>query len=145
LPTKPTTRICLARGTAAACAFLGAAAIATSTADAAHSSRADTKAWCAAVIQANTMFGTMKNKHYVAAALNGPKAAALIGYAVRHKAQLLAATPAVIKKAQTDELTFYTHLVGSGFSPKTAMAPFTLAESKKLLDYQHAHCGITGP
>jgi hypothetical protein len=98
------------------------------------------------VIKTNTRFGTMKNKHYIRSALASPSIQrALITYTVKHKARLLSITPAAIKTAMSHELTYYGHLVASGFSQKTPLAPFTIADSRKLLDFQHRRCGITGP
>jgi hypothetical protein len=115
-------------------------------ANAADTASSDTATWCAAVIKTNTRFGTMKNKHYIQSALTSPSIQkALITYTVKHKAKLLSITPTAIKTAMSHELTYYTHLVASGFSKSTPLAPFTIADSRKLLNYQHAHCGITGP
>ena len=113
---------------------------------AAHSTGSNTAQWCAAVIKTNTRFGTMKNKHYIRSALNSPSVQkALVTYTVKHKAQILAITPAQIKTAMSHELTFYANLVANGFKRTTPLAPFSPADSKRLLDFQHAHCGITGP
>jgi hypothetical protein len=130
---------------AAMCSLI-ASVVVISPATAADAASADTAAWCAAVIKANTRFGTMKNKHYLRSALASPRIQkALISYTVKRKAQVLSITPSAIKTAMSHELTYYSHLVANGFSKTTPLAPFTIADSKKLLAYQHAHCGITGP
>ena len=111
---------------------------------AATGTRSDTAAWCALVIQINTKYGAMKNKHY----LNPIPAKAsktIIAYAVAHRAQILAVTPASIKKAQSDELTYYAHAVANNYAPTTPLTPLTPAELTQLLNFQHAKCGITGP
>lgn len=102
------------------------------------------KAWCMLAIKINTQYGTMKNKHY----LPGNKVPlksqeALISAAIAQRTQILAVTPTVIKKAMTDELTYYAHLKARGYTNPGLLTPFTIAEAGQLLTYQHKYCGIT--
>ena len=145
--SQPIVR-CLRRrmsGFAAASLAAGCLALLVSSPGvAATGTRSDTSAWCAMVIQINTKYGAMKNKHYLFPI--PPKASkTIISYAVAHRTQLLAVTPSVIKKAMGDELTYYAHVVASHYAPTTPLAPFTPAEATQLLNFQHAKCGITGP
>jgi hypothetical protein len=113
---------------------------------AATSSGPNTAAWCALVIQLNTKYGVMKNKHYLPINTVPPKAQkAVISAGLAHRTQILALTPTVIKKATSDELTYFAHLRASGYSLQVSPAPFTVAEARQLLIFQHAKCGITGP
>jgi hypothetical protein len=113
---------------------------------AATSTGSDTPAWCAMVIQINTKYGAMKNKHYLPGAKVPLKSQeAIISAAVAQSAQILKITPAAIKKAMSDELTYYAHLKARNYASPASLAPFTIAEAGQLLDFQHAKCGITGP
>lgn len=137
---------CRRHSAAALLSVFVAAVVAVPIAAAAPARATDRAAWCAAVIKINTRFGTMKNKRYIQSALSSPaKRQAVVRYAVAHKAHILAITPKEIKKAQIHELTFYANLVENDFATSTPLAPFTFADSTQLLDYQHEHCGITGP
>jgi hypothetical protein len=128
------------------CTALFVTAGVVSPANGSSSEGSDTGSWCAAVIRMNTQFGTMKNKRYLPPVQVSTKALrAVITYAAAHRMELLAATPAEIKTAQTHELVYFTHLVVTKFSPRTPLLPYTHTDAVTLLDYQHAHCGIKGP
>jgi hypothetical protein len=70
---------------------------------------------------------------------------AVIEAGVPYANQLIAAAPKSIKKAQRDEITYFRHLKANHYSPKTPLAPYTSADARRLLDFQHKHCGIKGP
>jgi hypothetical protein len=145
MPSQPVVRLRqrMSLPVAASLAVVCVALIVASSSVAATRAVSNTAAWCALVIQINTKFGAMKNKHYLSPTAKVSKA--IIPYAVAHRAQILAVTPTVIKKAQSDELTYYAHLVASNYAPTTPFAPLTPAELTQLLNFQHAKCGITGP
>ena len=118
--------------------------LAATSADSSLSAGPSTKAWCALVIQINTRYGAMKNKRYLPAGqvpLKSQKA--IVAAAVAQRARILAVTPIVIKKAMTDELTYYARLKARGYSNPASLAPFTIAEAGQLLTFQHTKCGIT--
>jgi hypothetical protein len=101
--------------------------------------------WCALVIQINTKYGLMKNKRYLPAnkvPLSAVKGA--FDAALKMRSKLLSVTPSSIKKAMTDELTWYTHVKANHYSLKTPLAPLTIAEIRQLGTYQRTKCGITG-
>jgi hypothetical protein len=50
----------------------------------------------------------------------------------------------VIKKAMSDELTYYAHLKARNYAASASIAPLTITEAGQLLNFQHAKCGITG-
>jgi hypothetical protein len=132
--------------TAASLAVVCIALLVASPSMAATGTRSDTAAWCAIVIQINTKYGAMKNKHYLPGNKVPLKAQeAIISAALAQRTQILAVTPAVIKKAMSDELTYYAHLKARGYSNPASLAPFTTAEAGQLLTFQRTKCGITGP
>ena len=131
--------------TAFSIAFLASSpGLAATSADSSLSSGPSAKAWCALVIQINTRYGAMKNKHYLPGNQVSVKSQkAIISAAVAQRARILAVTPIVIKKAVTDELTYYARLKARGYSNPASLAPFTIAEAGQLLTFQHTKCGIT--
>ncbi len=109
------------------------------------SAATSTSAWCAEVIRINTKFGTMKNKRYLPAnQVSNKTRIAVYEYAIAHRSQLLSIAPAVIKKAQADELTFFARLKANHYSPTTPLAPMTIADVKQLSAFQRTKCGIKG-
>ena len=126
-----------------AAAAVTAVGLASSGAPAATASPSDTGSWCALVIKINTAAGYMKNKHYgkltpqifkavlVAGAGDGPK--------------LVAAAPASIKAATQHEVAWFAKVKANGYNAATPPGSFTAADARKLIAFQHAHCGITGP
>ncbi len=119
-------------------------AAATTTARSSPASSANAAQWCALVIQINTKYGTMKNKRYLPTGkvpLSAWKAVIDAGLAARSR--ILAVTPKSIKKAMTDELTYFARIKANHYSLKTPLAPFTIAEVKQLGNFQRTKCGIT--
>jgi hypothetical protein len=100
--------------------------------------------WCADVIRINTQYGYMKNKHYNAQATPA-QIRNIVGATLAYKAAFLAETPAEIKTQTSHELIFFAHWRANNYSSTTPLAPYGRADAVKLLAYQHAHCGITGP
>jgi Spy/CpxP family protein refolding chaperone len=105
----------------------------------------NTAQWCAAVIRVNTQFGTMKNKRYVPLEKVTQKQwIAVWDYTLKHKAELLAITPAVIKKAMQHELAFFARLKATHWATTKSLAPMTIADVKQLNAFQRTQCGIKG-
>ena len=100
--------------------------------------------WCADVIRINTQAGYMKNKHYNTAATPA-QLQRIVEKTLAMREELLAETPAEIKTATSHELTFFANWKESNDLNPTVLAPFSQADATKLMRYQHAHCGITGP
>ena len=99
--------------------------------------------WCASVIRINTQLGTMKNKRYLPTGQLSKKAiVAVMEYALKNRAKLLAITPNEIRTAQTHELAFYAKLKANHYAPTTPLGPYTLADNAKLIAFQKAKCGI---
>ena len=99
--------------------------------------------WCASVIRINTQFGTMKNKRYLPIGQLSKKAiVAVMEYALKNRAKLLAITPNEIRTAQFHELAFYTKLKANHYASTTPLGPFTLADNEKLIAFQKVKCGI---
>ena len=99
--------------------------------------------WCASVIRINTQFGTMKNNRYLPIGQLSKKAiVAVMEYALKNRAKLLAITPNEIRTAQIHELAFYTKLKANHYAPSTPLGPFTLADNQKLIAFQKVKCGI---
>lgn len=102
-------------------------------------------AWCAAVIQINTKYGTMKNKHYLPAnQVTDKQRFAVYEASLKARSQLLAITPAAIKKSMADELAFFANLKANKYATTTPLTPLTIADIKQLTAYQRTQCGITG-
>jgi hypothetical protein len=102
--------------------------------------------WCADVIRINTQSGLMKNKHYLPASqVTLAQYKRVIEAALAKRAQLLAETPTEIKTATSHELAYFARLKANNYAPTTTMTPYTAGDATKLINYQHAHCGITGP
>jgi hypothetical protein len=120
---------------------VGLAAFAASAGAAAAPSPAK---WCADVIRINTQAGYMKNKHYNTTATPA-QVKQIVTRTLAMRETLLAETPAEIKAATSHQLTFYSNWQQSNDLNPTVLAPYSQADANRLLHYQHAHCGITGP
>jgi hypothetical protein len=131
-------RLALAAAAAAGVAGSLAAGAPTGTA-----SGRDTGSWCALVIKINTSAGYMKNKHYGKLTPQIFKAVIVAGQG--SGARLVAAAPASIKAATQHEVAWLAKVKANGYNPATPGGAFTAADARKLIAFQHAHCGITGP
>jgi hypothetical protein len=119
--------------------FAGAAPSARSTAVRA----ADTQSWCAAVIATNTKYGTMKNKTFISIDKVSPTAwKNVVDAAVAGRRRFIALAPASIKTAVTHEMAYFVHLKANHYSQSTPLAPWTLAEVKKITNFEKTQCGI---
>jgi len=127
----------------AVAAAVTAAGLVSSGAHAATRSGSDTGSWCALVIKINTAAGYMKNKHYGHLTPQIFKAVLLAGAGYGPK--LVAAAPASIKSATQHEVAWFAKVKANGYNPATPTGTFTAADAKKLILFQHVHCGITGP
>jgi hypothetical protein len=127
-------------------AFAGiiAVALAAIAASAGAADAPNPAKWCADVIRINTQAGYMKHKHYNTMATPA-QVKQIVTRTLAMRERLLAETPAEIKSATTHELTFFANWRESNDVNPTVLAPYTQADAAKLLHYQHAHCGITGP
>jgi len=127
----------------AALAAAGAAAPLAGGAPAGPASRRDTASWCALVIKINTAAGYMKNKHY--GRLTPQIFRAVIAAGQGYGDRLVAAAPPSIKAATQHEVAWLARAKANGYNLATPGGTFTATDSRKLIAFQHAHCGITGP
>jgi hypothetical protein len=102
--------------------------------------------WCAFVIRIGTQSGTMKNKHYLSQSdYTLAQVKLIVEATLAERAQLLAETPPEIKTAISHELSYMARLKATKYAPSASTSPFTVVDSHKLISYEHAQCGITGP
>ncbi len=106
-------------------------------------STSDTAGWCALVIKINTSAGYMKHKHY--GKLTPKLFKAVIEAGQGYGAGLIAAAPSSIKAATKHEVAWLAKARANGYNPATPGGAFSAADARKLIAFQHAHCGITGP
>ena len=104
---------------------------------------ADTKSWCAAVIATNTKYGTMKNKTFLPIDKVSPTAwKNVVDAAVAGRSRFIALAPASIKTAVKHEMAYFVHLKANHYAQSTPLAPWTLAEVKKITNFEKTQCGI---
>lgn len=119
-------------------------AAATSSTSTTTASVVDTKSWCKAVIDANTRAGTMKNKRYLAPSQITPaKWKKVVDAAVANASRYIALAPSSIKTAVRHQMAYFRNIKANNYSRTTPLAPMTLADVKKLTDFQRTKCGIT--
>lgn len=104
---------------------------------------ADTASWCALVVKINTTAGYMKNKHY--GRLTPRILRAVIAAGQGYGPRLIAAAPPSIKAATKHEVAWLARVKANGYNPATPGGAYTPADARKLIAFQHAKCGITGP
>jgi len=105
---------------------------------------ADTKAWCALVIQVNTKYGTMKNKRFLPTSKVSASAwKKVVDAGVAGRSRLLAVTPSSIKTAMTHELAWFARVKANHYSSATPLAPWTVAEVTQITNFERTKCGIT--
>ena len=127
-----------------AMALVVAASAAARTNTASSTARqADAKSWCKAVIDANTKAGTMKNKRFVSFAtvpLSAYKK--IVNEAVANGGKYIALAPGSIKTAVTHQIAYFKNIKAHNYSKTTPLAPMTLADVKKITDFERTQCGI---
>ena len=98
---------------------------------------------CAAVIATNTKLGTMKNKTFISTdKLSPTKWKNVVDAAVAGRSRFIALAPASIKTAVTHEMAYFVHLKANHYAQSTPLAPYTLAEVKKITSFEKTQCGI---
>jgi hypothetical protein len=104
---------------------------------------ADTKSWCNAVIQTNTKAGTMKNKRFLDFATVPASAwKNVVDAAAAHGDEFIALAPSSIKTAVKHQIAYFKHIKANHYSKTTPLAPMTLADVKKITDFERTQCGI---
>ena len=101
------------------------------------------KAWCAAVIDTNTKAGTMRNKRFLdfsTVPLSAWKK--VVDAAAAHGDKFIAIAPSSIKTAVTHQIAYFRHIKANHYSKTTPLAPMTLADVKKITDFERTQCGI---
>ena len=104
---------------------------------------AGTHSWCAAVIATNTKYGTMKNKTFISTdKVSATAWKNVVDAAVAGRSRFIALAPASIKTAVTHEMAYFVHLKANHYAQSTPLAPWTLAEVKKITNFERTQCGI---
>ncbi len=120
-----------------------APAAATTYTSATTASVVDTTSWCKAVIDANTRAGTMKNKRFLSPSRITPVMwKKVVDMAVANGSKFIALAPSSIKTAVTHQIAYYKHIKANHYSKTTPLAPMTLADVKKITDFERTQCGI---
>jgi hypothetical protein len=121
-----------------------APAAATKSTSKTPANAADTKSWCKAVIDTNTKAGTMKNKRFLAPAKITPAMwKTVVDEAVANGSRYIALAPSSIKTAVVHQIAYFRHIKANHYSRTTPLAPMTLADVKKISDFERTQCGIT--
>jgi hypothetical protein len=104
----------------------------------------DTKAWCKAVIDTNTKYGTMRNKRFLSP-LRVPLSAwkKVIDVAVANGDHFVAIAPSEIKTAVRHQIAWFKKVKANHYAQTTALAPMTLADVKAISNFERTKCGIT--
>ena len=124
--------------------LLASPAAAMTTARSSSDGSANAAQWCALVIQINTKYGTMKNKRFLPVGKVPLKTwKALVNAAHAARSQLLAVTPASIKKAMTDELAWFDRIRANHYSKTTPLGSWTVAEICQITTFERTKCGIS--
>ena len=61
------------------------------------------------------------------------------------RSRFIALAPASIKTAVTHQMAYFVHLKANHYSQWTPVAPWTLAEVKKIANFEKTQCGIKFP
>lgn len=122
---------------------LGSAAAAAPSAGSGRARAADTKSWCAAVIETNTKYGTMKNKTFLSVR-NVPLSAwkKVVDAAVAGRSRFIALAPSSIKTAVAHEMAYFAHIKANHYSQTTPLTPWTVAEVTMITNFEKTKCGI---
>ena len=121
-----------------------APAAATKSTSTTTASVVDTKSWCKAVIDANTRAGTMKNKRFLAPDKITPAMwKKVVDAAVANGSTYIALAPSSIKSAVVHQMAYFRHIKANHYSKTTPLAPMTLADVKKITNFERTQCGIT--
>ena len=105
---------------------------------------ADTQSWCAAVIAINTKYGAMKDKTFIASR-TAFRFKDFVDATVAGRSRFIALAPASIKTAVTHQMAYFVRLKANHYSERTPVAPWTLAEVKKIVNFEKTQCGIKWP
>ena len=63
--------------------------------------------------------------------------------AVANGDEYIALAPSSIKTAVTHQVAYYKHIKANHYSTATPLAPMTLADVKKVTNFEKTQCGIT--
>ena len=119
-------------------------ATATTSTSTTTASVVDAKSWCKAVIDANTRAGTMKNKRFIAPSKITPTMwKKVVDAAVANGSKYIALAPSSIKTAVRHQIAYFRNIKANNYSRTTPLAPMTLADVKKITNFERTQCGIT--
>jgi len=105
---------------------------------------ADTQSWCAAVIAINTKYGAMKNKTFIASR-TAFRFKDFVDAMAESRSRFIALAPASMKTAVSHQMAYFVRLKANHYSQRTPVAPWTLAEVKKIVNFEKSQCGIKFP
>ena len=95
------------------------------------------------MIEADTKAGSMKNKRFLPTDKLPPGVwKKVVDTAVAGRTKLLAVTPSSIKTAMTHRLDWFARIKANHYSNTTPLGSWTLAEVKKITDFERTKCGI---
>jgi hypothetical protein len=121
-----------------------APATATKSTSTTRASSVDTKSWCKAVIDTNTRAGTMRNKRFLAPTKITPVMwKKVVDAAVANGSKYIALAPTSIKTAVVHQIAYFRHIKANHYSRTTPLAPMTLADIKRISNFERTQCGIT--
>jgi hypothetical protein len=121
-----------------------APAAATKNTSSTPANAVDTKSWCKAVIDTNTRAGTMRNKRFLAPSKITPVMwKKVVDAAVANGSKYIALAPSSIKTAVRHQIAYFRNIKANHYSRTTPLAPMTLADVKKISDFERTQCGIT--
>lgn len=102
------------------------------------------KRWCAAVIQVNTKYGTMRNKRYFLPSQVSPSAwKHVVDATLAGRRRYISLAPNSIKTAVKHQVAWYVKVRAHHYSRSTPYSPLTFADIKNLTNFQVTECGIT--
>ena len=103
------------------------------------------ESYCAVVIQVNTQYGTLIDKHFVPATQwTQAQRTGIVTFALAHRDEFLAATPPELRPDIELELQWYQSIADHGYSWTDAPYPAGLPEAaKRIVAFQQKYCGIS--
>ena len=67
----------------------------------------------------------------------------VVDEAVANGGKYIALAPNSNKTAVTHQIAYFKHIKANNYSTNTPLAPMTLADVKKITDFERTQCGIT--
>jgi hypothetical protein len=107
-------------------------------------SAGNAKRWCAAVIQVNTKYGTMRHKRYFLPSQVSPSAwRHVVEATLAGRRRYISLAPSSIKTAVKHQVAWYVKVRATTTRGRTPYSPLTFADIRDLTNFQVTECGIT--